>query len=218
MRVWIRQFVSLAFAYVQAMRWYKRANFFFNFMSIFGAVYILPAAGCGIVTGAVCVDLQWSGIVIGIIVSVTNGVAFALDLPSRITTYAGANIDLMQIARDIGLELERPVAERPDASVFSQAIMNRYDTAIKGASLPWYISGEQQFANINLLQNYLTPCRQDSSSSSSLSSSASEEEEPEPRIGLTSHDRAVMDRMEVEMSRLGAREVDVEIGKFSTTE
>jgi hypothetical protein len=119
----------------------------------------------------------------------------------------------MELARDIGLELEKPANERQEASAFAQSVMNRYDKAIKGATLPWYINGEQQFANINLLQSYLT--HPNCTVRESIRESSSGEEE-EPRVRFTTQDIAVMERVAREMDRLGSYEVDAEIGRIST--
>lgn len=204
MRLYIRQFITLAFSYVRAARWYKRLNFILNFISIFSAVYILPTAGCGLATGQVCTNLQWSGIIVGTISSVTNGLAYALNLPGKISLCMGANNALMQLAREISLELEKPYAIREDVVGFLGRIISKYESAVKGVTLPWYIEGEQQFANINLLQvqtrTYTTPAF---------------DEENVTTVELTDQDRAVMSLLENEIRRLGSNQVYNEVIKLT---
>ena len=190
-RLWIKQFASLAYSYTMAIRYYKKADFFLNFMNVFGGFYLIPTAGCGLVSGEVCVGLQWSGIVIGVIVGICGGMSYVLDLPSKMSCYESANVELMQIARDIGLELDKDPEDREICVDFSKDIIKRYDSAIKGATLPWYIRNEQQFLNINLLQSYLT-----------VPPSESRDMEQDQVIVLTENDRAVMQRLDEELQRL----------------
>lgn len=203
MRLYIRQFITLAFSYVKAARWYKRINFVFDFVSIVSAVYSLPTAGCGLATGQVCVGLQWSGIVVGILSSVTNGLGFALDLSAKISSCLDANSELMQLAREITLELEKPPDSREEDVVhFLGRIINRYESAVKGVSLPWYIDGEQQFANINLLQVQARSYSDDTEAAAAV-------------VSITDGDRAIMTLLDNEMQRLGSSRVDVEMGRLT---
>jgi len=193
MKVWTRQLVSLSFLYLKAARWTRRVNFVMNFISIFGAVYTLPANACSLVTGAACVGLQWSAIMLALVSATTNGLGYAYNLSSKNREYETASRVLLKLSRRIGLELDKHRDERADSTLFAEGVIADYDAVAEKSRLPWYVDGEQQLANISLLQSYRL----------------GEESEAVASMPLTDEDRANMQHIAMVMERLGC---SVELG------
>lgn len=207
MRLWIRQLVALSFLYMRAAKWSRAFSVVLTSLSIIGGAYSIPGYGCGLVTGTVCDGLQWSGLVLGLIVSVANGLALAFDSPMKTIEYNAVAKDLLKLSRTISLELDKSIEERFDAAKFAEAQVQKYDSILDDVKLPWYVSGEQQLANISLLQSYHTTAHVGSSSRP-------------PTVQLTDEDRNVMRKMAYEMERLGTNRefLEAEILNFNNVQ
>lgn len=227
MRLWIRQLVSLSFLFMRAARFTRGIIVGLNFMSFFGSLYTFPTNGCGLVSGLVCVQLQWSGIIIGLISAICSGMSMVYDLGKRAELYENTQITLMQISRCISLELQKDIRERTKSgSEFAEFIVQSYDKAVEDVRLPWYIQGEQQLANISLLQTYQgatlrqssLQCRSTESDSTSSDKSqpttTTRELEP-PTLELNDRDRAAMEKIQLELERLGSFSMNLENEQIS---
>lgn len=204
MKLWIRQLVTLSLMYYKAARWTRMVNFWFNFWSVFSAVYAIPAYGCGLVTGSVCVVLQWSGIVIGLVASTLNGIAFTYDAKERSREYQDSYQRLLKLTRTITLELQKPVEERGNASDFALHVVGLYDDVADKLPLPWFINGETQLANISLLRSYENDSGVHTTSTEEnvLPQNNAVQKKPRLTIPLNDADRAVMNRIQMELHRL----------------
>jgi hypothetical protein len=191
MRLWIRQIVSLSYLYMRASNWSRYAGFTTTTFAVLGTVYTLPGYGCGLVTGQVCEALQWTGIVLGVIVGLNNMLASIYDPGSKKAMFEGASKALLKISRKIDTELAKDDGLRKDAGVFREDVIADYDNIVDHVRLPWFVNGEQQLANISLIQSYSLPEAADLESGTAGST-----------IQITPADRAVMSQIQHELSRL----------------
>ena len=155
MRLWIRQLVSFSFLYFRAARWYRFVSVLSTGFDALVIVYTLPGYGCGLVTGQVCEALQWTGIVFGILGGVNSILSRLYDPDARRVSLEKAGNALMKLSRKIDSELAKDATERVHANELREGIIDNYDDIVDNARLPWFISGEQQLANISLLQGYV---------------------------------------------------------------
>ena len=161
-------------------------------LSMMGAAYSIPGYGCGLVSGVVCVQLQWSGLILGFIVAVGNGISLVYDPMQLTVKYDTTSANLLKLARSISLELDKDDDRRDDAVGFAQRIVDSYDKIIDDVRLPWYVHGEQQLANISLLQTF-SASHQHQRGGAQI-----------PVCELTDADRHVMRQISHEMGRLGS--------------
>lgn len=147
-----------------------------------------------------CIGLAWSGLILGFIVTVANGVTLAYDPVSKANTYDGTAKTLLRLSRTISLELEKPREDRKQSADFSASVVAEYDAALEGVRLPWYSSGEeQQLANISLLRSY------NLSTATATEEPAAAQVLPAVATQITAADRAVMRKINDEISRLGSQ-------------
>jgi hypothetical protein len=192
-RLWIRQLVALSYLFVRAGRWARASAFILAFLSILGSVFTLPGYGCGLVSGEVCVQLQWTGIIMGIVTGIGSGIGFAYDPAMKALAYDSVATDLLKLSRLISLELQKPTDMRQDPSQFAQEVVELYDEAMLNVRLPWYVSGENHLSSLSLLESFRPP----------PGDSAVEDDSPIPEMGMTDVDREVQRRIEEQMNRLG---------------
>jgi len=180
MRLWIRQLVALSFLYVQAAKRTRLFSFLMTFLGILGGAYSVPAYGCGLVSGRVCIELQWSGIVVALVTTIANGISLAYDSPMLTIQYSNVAKELLKMSRTISLEVSKDPPNRDDADAFAERMVTKYDEVLEGVRLPWYVTGERHLASISLLEN--TP--------------------EEEQVEMTDADRRMLERIDYEMQRL----------------
>jgi len=112
-----------------------------------------------------------------------------------------ASRELLKISRAIDSELARANDERVDICEFSNTILRAYDVIIDHTPLPWFIKGEQQLANLSLIQSFTRPRNENVAARTSDVAGGAE-----PVLLTTDADRAVGQRLRVEMARLGVTE------------
>lgn len=193
MRLWIRQLVSLSSLYMDAASWGRYMVLLSTIFGALGTVYTLPGYGCGLVTGQVCSDLQWSGIVLGILVGVSNMLVAIYNPGAKKKAFENASKRLMKISRKIDTELSKEAECRMDAAKLRDQIVEDYDDIVDHNSLPWFIKGEHQLINISLLQGY--------SSEQPLSADL-ERGRSTLELEITERDRVVMNQIQHELKRL----------------
>lgn len=183
-RLWIRQIVSLSFLYMRAAKSSRWLGFFAMVLATIGTVFTIPGYGCGLVTGEVCIQLQWSGIILSVIVGVNNILSAVYDPSGKTGLYDRAAKDLMKLSRKIDAELAKDLSNRMLPDVLRQEVIDGYDDIVDHIRLPWFIRGERQLANISLLQSY------------------NEVEEGKNIIEVNQTDIAVMDQIKHELRRI----------------
>jgi len=148
-------------------------------VSLIGNVFTIPGYGCVLLgDGTGCLTLQWLGLILAMVAALATGITNSFDTARRADQYETASKNILQLSREVFLELSKSNHERTNASDFAAIIFDKYDLILQDVRLPWYIRGEQQLANLSLIEGYALPhsypaCVHRDSSSSSSSSSAS---------------------------------------------
>ena len=215
MALWVRQLVSFSFLYMRASRSSRLISFFSTFMSVVGVIYTIPGYGCGIVTGSVCNELQWSGIILGVVVGLVSILAAIYDPGGKSVAFDMASKKLLKVSRLIDNELVNEPQFRIDPNTLWSTVITVYEDVVDNTRLPWFISGEQQLANISLIRSY----KDDSVGEMEIAIAAEKDQDSNKNkddtktntkiqtqthrlVLLTDTDRATMNRINFEMGRL----------------
>lgn len=199
-RLWVQQLVSLSLLYRKAAGWARVLNFISNLLTGIGLLWPVPTYGCTLLSSGDCLQLTWSGIVVSFVTGITTVLSNIYNVGDRATKYYSSETDLLKLSRKIDLEMKKKSKKRVDPDIFAQQIINEYEAAIEYVRLPWYIKGEEQLANLSLLQSYVE------ASQCSVREDDDQLQQPivtTPRsLTLTETDRAMMKRMQYELERL----------------
>lgn len=204
-RLWVRQLVSLSFLYVRASKWMRVLAFTFNFWGVFGGIYAIPAYGCSLVSDSACFNLLVSGMVTNLIAGMFSGLALAYSPENRAVKYDSATKELLSISRVIGLELQKLRGEREDPSAFAQSVVTAYEGILQNVPLPWYITGEEQLANLSLIQSYSI------NENSTQSTESDDDDSTRPRlpaIQMTEQDYLAREKITEQLNRMGFKPTD----------
>lgn len=191
LRMWVRQMVCLSYLYMKASRTSKALSVISNVINTIGFVYTIPGYGCSLVSGEVCIMLNWTGIVLGVVVGFVSVMTFIYNPEDKARAYDFGAKGLLKLSRRIDSELTTAKTHRKDASQFSTEIITAYEEVVDNLRLPWFIGGEQQLANISLIQCY-----------NELDEVVKGKDKDTPRMNVSSTDLAVMNRMNFELNRL----------------
>lgn len=202
MVLWVRQLVALSYLYSRASSWYRVLNFVSSLLSVIGTVYSIPTYGCSLVSREVCTALLWSGLISSFIVGTSSVLASIYSPSERARECEDASKGLLKVSRTIDEELARGNDEREDAGTFSERVLRAYDTIVDHAPLPWFVHGEQQLANLSLIQSF-TQQQQQQRHQEEVT------QQQQPQLVYTAVDREIARRLQHELDRLAQSSSDI---------
>jgi hypothetical protein len=207
MILWVRQLVALSYLYSRASSWFRVLNFVSSLLSVIGTVYSIPTYGCSLVSREVCTALLWSGLISSFIVGTSSVLASIYSPSERARECDDAAKGLLKVSRMIDEELARGNDEREDAGSFSERVLRAYDTIVDHVPLPWFVHGEQQLANLSLIQSF-TEQQQRNNLHDDVGSPRHEQQQ-QPQLLYTAVDREIARRIDHELGRLAQSSSDI---------